>query len=162
MLRKRENGADGFVTQPALLTDGFGMWRRAIERAGALDGDDVGVFMGLTTITSVRNLEFWYSLTGIDVSKSLEADAMLRAYRSARASMDDETFDAWTFERAQLSVVHAASVLPLGKRTISVAKTPAAAAAPFGLHFMPVHEKGYDYVRRLLDDPIFTTLKTSP
>ena len=66
MVRKRECGADGFVSQPALLQNRFEAWWEACERSGALDGLDgggdgalAGLCLGVATASPAQSLEVW-------------------------------------------------------------------------------------------------------
>jgi len=141
MVRKRECGADGFVSQPALLQNRFEAWWEACERSGALDGLDgggdgalAGLFLGVSTARTAKGLEFWYRLTGVDVEDA-DARALRDEYVERARTMTRERFDEWTFERVELAAVHAVSF-----------------ARASGLHVMPVTAGGYEHAARLARD----------
>jgi hypothetical protein len=133
MARKRDAGCDGFVSQPSLLPGRFSAWQDACDRLGVID-DDVDFFLGVSTIRSVKSLEFWYRLTGIDPALDAEAAALRAEYARRQSTMSPEIFDDWTYERVELAAMHALS-------------TPRVS----GAHLMPVHASGYEYARRVAE-----------
>ena len=148
MMRKRELGAEGFITQPGFLRERFDRWRDAADRVGALDGFSrdggpnglAGLFLGVCAPRSAKNIEFWCALTGVDVDADAEARTLRDEYARRARDMSRERFDDWTFERVELALVHAVSF----ERAL-------------GAHVMPVTKGGYAHAARLARDvlPIF-------
>ena len=148
MMRKRELGAEGFITQPGFLRERFDRWRDTADRVGALDGFSrdggpnglAGLFLGVCAPRSAKNIEFWCALTGVDVDADAEARALRDEYARRARDMSRERFDDWTFERVELALVHAVSF----ERTL-------------GAHVMPVTKGGYAHAARLARDvlPMF-------
>jgi len=83
-------------------------------------------------VRSVKSLEFWYRLTGIDLSLDAEAAALRDEYAHRQSTMSPEMFNDWTYERIELAAMHALS-----------------APRVSGAHLMPVHASGYEYARRI-------------
>lgn len=149
VMRKRESGADGIITQPALLLGRFERWWEACERLGAFDGlgesaresgAAKGLILGVAPIRDVRGLELWFKLTDVDGDADADARALRDEYAANAASMSPERFDDWTFERFELATTHAASLDHVA-----------------GVHVMPITPGGYAHAARLARDvlPMF-------
>lgn len=147
VLRKRECGADGFITQPTLgMMRRFDAWREACERARVWDGLEAagegrdpprGLYLGVAAVRDARGLEFWFKLTGVDSRADDDARALVEEYATRAKTMSPERFDAWTFERLELATTHAASV-----------------DAAAGVHVMPITAGGYVHAARLAETVI--------
>lgn len=147
VLRKRECGADGFITQPTLgMMRRFDAWREACERARVWDGLEAagegrdpprGLYLGVAAVRDARGLEFWFKLTGVDSRADDDARALVEEYASRAKTMSAERFDAWTFERLELATTHAASI-----------------DAAAGVHVMPITSGGYVHAARLAESVI--------
>ena len=143
MARKRELGAEGFITQPGFLSERFDRWRDAADRVGALDGFSrdggpnglAGLFLGVCAPRSAKNVEFWCALTGVDIDADAEARALRDEYARRAREMSRRRFDDWTFERVELALVRAVSF----ERAL-------------GAHVMPVTKGGYAHAFRLARD----------
>ena len=143
MARKRELGAEGFITQPGFLSERFDRWRDAVDRVGALDGFSrdggpnglAGLFLGVCAPRSAKNVEFWCALTGVDIDADAEARALRDEYARRAREMSRRRFDDWTFERVELALVRAVSF----ERAL-------------GAHVMPITKGGYAHAFRLARD----------
>ena len=144
-VEKREAGAEGFFTQPALLSGAFDEWRSAIERTGAFDGADVSCHIGVACVRSAKNFDFWLKLCGVERAANAEARAAFDEYVAREKEMSPEIFNAWAFERVELATMHAISM-------------------PFcdGVHVMPVTVGGYAFAETLASDVLKRFLTKKP
>lgn len=142
MVQKRELGVDGFLTQPALLSEAFSAWHESVVKYGALDDSgNVSCHLGVACITSTKSLDFWLNLTGVNRSASPEARMVFDDFVAHEIDMSPEVFHDWAFERLELATMHAISTRYCD-----------------GAHFMPVTRKGFAFAETLASSVLKTFL----
>ena len=146
--KKIQLGAEMIITQPFVVPPLARRWREAIVKSGLLSNGPKAIetVAGVSIPNSRASARRWMTLVfgdaretdarvGEDARRMI--DDVLREWEIAETELDEETFESWIEERAELAV---AEVLCGDDRF------------PFdGVHLMPVTAKAYRSARKVAD-----------
>jgi 5,10-methylenetetrahydrofolate reductase len=132
LLRKRDAGAQAFLTQPALLPSRARRWFDAAQLVGGPP-----VLLGIAMPTRPQDVALWLRLADVDASDD-DATQLLAAWRAAA--------DAGPAALARHAEDAARQALALADSLPGLA----------GVHLMPMSAAGYDLAAKMLPDALRT------
>ena len=91
LARKIDAGAEAILLQPPLLWERHEAWWDRVHARGLTS---TPLVVGVPVVSSAAMLRFWFFLVGCG-TRSAEARALLRDYRTAEGDLDEEGFTAF-------------------------------------------------------------------